>query len=105
MRFASVVARRPPAPASAAGVIAFVLAAVLSHGRSSPYNGYVLLAQALLHGQIAIAWPGAWIDALPFGNHYYIIEGPAPAIVLLPWVAVFGTANQTTLALLLCGVA
>jgi hypothetical protein len=105
MRFVNVAARSPLAPACAAGLAAFVLAAILAHGRSSPYNGYVLLAQALVHGQTAIAWPGAWIDALPFGNRYYIIEGPAPAILLLPWIAVFGTANQTTLALLLCGVA
>jgi hypothetical protein len=105
MRFANVAARWPLAPACAAGVLAFVLAAILSHGRSSPYNGYVLLAQALVHGQTAIAWPGAWIDALPFGNRYYIIEGPTPAVLLLPWVALFGGANQTTLALLLCGVA
>src|SRR5580692_2378935 len=105
MRFANTAARRPLVPACAAGLLAFMLAAILAHGRSSPYNGYVLLAQALLHGQTAIAWPGAWIDALPFGNRYYIIEGPTPAIVLLPWVALFGTANQTTLAILLCGVA
>src|SRR5580692_2455923 len=105
MRFANTAARSPLARACAAGLLAFVLAAILAHGRSSPYNGYVLLAQALVHGQTAIAWPGAWIDALPFGNRYYIIEGPTPAILLLPWVAVFGTANQTTLALVLCGVA
>ena len=104
MRFVKAAARSPIAPACAAGLLAFVLAAILSHGRSSPYNGYVLLAQALVHGQIAIDL-AAWIDALPYGDRYYIIEGPTPAILLLPWVAVFGTANQTTLALVLCGVA
>jgi hypothetical protein len=91
--------------ASIAGFVAFVLAAILAHGRSTPYDNYVLLAQAFLHGQVAIDWPGAWIDALPSAGRYYIIEAPLPAVLLLPWVAVFGHANQTTLALLLCGVA
>jgi hypothetical protein len=91
--------------ATGAGVLACILAAILAHGRSSPYNNYVLLAQAFTHGQVAIDWPGAWIDALPYLGHYYIIEGPLPAALLLPWVAVFGSANQTVLAVLLCGVA
>jgi hypothetical protein len=91
--------------ASIAGFVAFILATIFAHGRSTPYNNYVLLAQAMLHGQVAINWPGAWIDALPFAGRYYIIEAPLPAVLLLPWVAAFGSANQTTLALLLCGVA
>jgi len=88
-----------------AGLFAFVLAAILAHGRNSPYNGYVLLAQAFAHGRIAIDWPGPWIDALPLGGQYWVIEGPLPAVLLVPWVALFGSANQTLLALLLCGVA
>ena len=91
--------------AGLAGLAACVLAAILAHGRNSPFDNYVLLAQAFAHGQTAIRWPGAWIDALPFGGQYYIIEGPLPAALLVPWVAMFGTANQTVLAVLLCGVA
>src|ERR1700761_1138911 len=97
MRFVS-------ARALAAGAIAAVVTALIAHGRNSPYDNYVLLAQALLHGQAAINWPGSYIDALPFGGQYYVIEAPFPAVLLLPWVAIFGTANQTTLAILLCGV-
>jgi hypothetical protein len=88
-----------------AGFVAFVLSLLLSRFRSSPYNGYVLLAQAFVHGHIAINWPGAWIDALPFAGQYWVIEAPAPAVLLVPWVALFGTANQTLLAVLLCGIA
>ncbi len=105
MRFTSAALRRPAVRALVAGLIAFAFAALLSRGRSTPYNGYVLLAQAFAHGQIAIAWPGSWIDALPFAGQYWIIEAPFPAVLLLPWVAVFGSANQTVLAVLLCGVA
>jgi hypothetical protein len=91
--------------ASIAGAVAFVIAAIMAHGRNSPYNNYVLLAQAFAHGSAAINWPGSWIDALPLGGRYYIIEGPLPAVLLVPWVALFGGANQTLLALVLCGVA
>ncbi|HEY5350582.1 MAG TPA: hypothetical protein VIJ64_12640 [Candidatus Lustribacter sp.] len=101
MRFVNTPALR----AGGVGLAAFGLAAIFAHGRNSPYNGYVLLAQAFAHGRIAIAWPGAWIDALPFAGQYWIIEAPFPAVLLLPWVALFGGANQTLLALLLCGVA
>jgi len=99
MRFAS------SARALAAGVVAIVITALLAHGRNTPYNGYVLLAQAFLHGQIAIQWPGAWIDALPYAGRHWIIEAPFPSLLLLPWVAIFGSANQTLLTVLLCGVA
>jgi len=105
MRFDNAALRTPIARAVAAGLVAFIIAALLAHGRSTPYNGYVLLAQAFLRGQIAIQWPGAWIDALPYAGQHWIIEAPFPSLLLLPWVALFGGANQTTLTLLLCGVA
>ena len=92
-------------PSIVAGTLALIVIALFAHGRSSPYNNYVLLAQALLHGHAWIAWPGNYIDALPFNGQYYIIEGPMPAVLLLPFVAIFGTFNQTALAIVLGAVA
>ncbi|HTU71801.1 MAG TPA: hypothetical protein VMF11_15975 [Candidatus Baltobacteraceae bacterium] len=88
-----------------AGLVGLVIIALIAHGRSSPYNNYVLLAQAFLHGHAWINWPGNYIDALPYHGQYFIIEGPMPAILLLPFVAVFGTFNQTALAIALGAVA
>jgi hypothetical protein len=89
-----------------AGAVAFAVTAVVSHFRPTPYNNFVLLAQALLHGHTWIDWPGPYIDALAYGGKYYVIEAPMPAILLLPLVAVFGTAaNQTLLAMVLAAVA
>ncbi|MBV8490760.1 MAG: hypothetical protein JO199_09560, partial [Candidatus Eremiobacteraeota bacterium] len=89
-----------------AGLAAFVVTAIVSHRTPTPYNNYVLLADAWLHGHAWVSIPGNYIDALPFGGHYYIIEAPMPAVLLLPLVAAFGlAANQTFLAMLLCGVA
>ncbi|HEY2474245.1 MAG TPA: hypothetical protein VGI19_05525 [Candidatus Cybelea sp.] len=93
------------APALLAGLIAFAVTALLSHLKPTPYNNYVLLAQALLAGHTWIVWPGAYIDALPYHGQYFIIEAPLPAFLLLPLVALFGAqANQTALAAVLAGV-
>lgn len=88
------------------GIIATLVTLVAGHFRSTPYNNYVLLADALLHGHAWIAWPGAYIDALAYHGKHYIIEGPVPALLLLPYVAIAGTAaNQTLLSAILCGIA
>ncbi len=93
-------------PAYVAGFVAFVVTALVSHLRPTPYNNYVLLAQALLAGHAWIDWPGAYIDALAYNGHYFVIEAPLPALLLLPVVAVFGAhTNQTGLAAVLAAVA
>ncbi len=59
-----------------------------------------------MHGHTWIAWPGPYIDALAYNGQHYVIEGPLPAILLIPWVAIAGTAaNQTFLAAILAAVA
>lgn len=63
----------------------------------------MLLAQALLAGHAWIAWPGAYIDALAYNGQHYVIEGPLPALLLMPWIALTGSANQTALSALLFG--
>ncbi|MGA8576324.1 MAG: hypothetical protein WB609_11675 [Candidatus Cybelea sp.] len=93
-------------PAYAAALVAFLVTVIVSHVRPTPYNNFVLLAQALLHGHAWIDWPGPYIDALSYGGRYYIIEGPLPALLLLPLVAIVGThANQSLLAAVLAAIA
>ncbi len=89
-----------------AGIVATLITLIAGHFRTTPYNNYVLLAGALLHGHTWITWPGAYIDALAYRGQHYVIEGPVPALLLLPYVAIAGTAaNQTLLSAILCGVA
>jgi hypothetical protein len=92
-------------PSIVAGFFALVAIALAAHGRSTPYNNDVLLAQAFLQGHTWITWPGNYIDALAYQGRHYIIEGPFPAVLLLPLVALFGTFNQTWLAIVLGAVA
>ena len=91
-------------PSIIAGVVAFFVILLVSHGRSTPYNNFVLLAQAFLHGRAWIDWPGPYIDALAYNGQHWIIEAPMPALLLLPFVAIFGSANQTLLAVVLGAV-
>jgi hypothetical protein len=89
-----------------AGLAAAIVTFIVSRGHATPYNNFVLLAQAFLGGHAWINWPGAYIDALPFTDgKYYVIEAPLPAVLLLPFVATFGSANQTLLSIVLAGVA
>lgn len=88
-----------------AGAVALVVTATASLGRTTPYDNYVLLAQAMLEGHVWIHWPGAYIDALPYNGLYYVIEAPLPAILLLPYVALAASVNQTLLSILLTAIA
>ncbi|HEV3156594.1 MAG TPA: hypothetical protein VGZ00_04545 [Candidatus Baltobacteraceae bacterium] len=81
------------------GVIAGIVAAMLSGLAWTPYDNYVLLADAFLHGHVWINWPGESSDALLYHGLRYVIEGPLPAVLMIPAVAIFGNhANETYLA-------
>ncbi|MGH7729400.1 MAG: hypothetical protein ACREM2_11530 [Vulcanimicrobiaceae bacterium] len=90
-----------------AGFLVFLTLVLASPARPTQYNNYVYLASAFLHGHVWISnWPGPRIDALIFHGRPYIIEGPVPALLLLPGVALFGMdVDQQRLAALLAGVA
>lgn len=89
-----------------AGAVAFVLTLIASHLRSTPYNNYVLFANAVLHGRLWIDWPGPYIDAVLWNGHRFIVNDPLPGFLMIPFVALFGVAaNQTFLAVVLCALA
>jgi hypothetical protein len=93
-------------PSIVVGVLATLLIIISTGLRATPYNNYVLLADAFLHGHVWIRWPGPSIDALLYHGRYYIIEAPLPAILLLPATALLGThANETMLSAVLGGIA
>ncbi len=89
-----------------AGIVATVALLFASGFRATPYNNFVLLADAFRHGRVWIDWPGPYIDALAYAGKHYVIEAPLPAILLLPAVLLRGTnVNQTILSAILGGVA
>lgn len=89
-----------------AALAAFFAICAAAGFRATPYDNFVLLADAFRHGHVWIDWPGAYIDALRYRGRYYVIEAPLPAVLLLPAVMLRGTAvNQSLLAAALGGVA
>lgn len=92
--------------AAVVGMLGFLVSEIFAGGRVTPYNNYVLFADALLHGRLWIDWPGSYIDAVLFEGHRYIVNDPVPGLLMLPYVAFAGTAaNQTLVACALAGVA
>ena len=92
--------------AIAASVVTFVAMLIVYHARATPYDNYVILANAFLHGHVWVDTPGPWIDALTYQGRQYIIEGPLPAVLLVPAVAIWGLGtNQTLLSYILTALA
>jgi hypothetical protein len=97
------VTRRELTEFFVAGCVAAMVLLDISRLDSSVYNNYVRLAVAFLQGHVWIDWPGPYIDAIGYGGRHYVIEGPVPAILMMPFAAFFGLwTNQTAIA---CGTA
>jgi len=101
-----VVPLRRYSGAAVAASITFVVILISSHLRSTQQNNYVRVAYAWLHGRMWIDWPGRWMDAVQYNGHYYGVDGPVPALFMLPSVAIWGNAaNQTTVAIVFAAIA
>jgi hypothetical protein len=86
--------------------IALVVFLISTGLRNTPYDNHVLLADAWLHGRVWVDGPVWGVDAMRYGGHWYIIEGPFPAVLLLPLVAIFGLqANQVIVAAICAAIA
>ena len=54
------------------------------------YNNYSYLADALLHGRLYVDGMPAYLESVEFGGHVYMHFAPGPALLCLPFVALFG---------------
>ena len=84
--------------------IAFSLTSGL---KPTSFNNFVWLADAWLHGHLFLPhFPGNYIDAMPYHGRAWVVEAPTPAILLVPFVAIWGLqTNQTMLGIAFAGVA
>ena len=74
-----------------AAAAAFLLS---SPGQATPYDYFVRLADAFLHGRIALDAAPSWLNELvpaANGSGWYVVYPPMPAVLLVPFVAAFGT--------------
>jgi len=80
-------------------IIAFFVYWVTSTGYQTPYNYYVRLADAFLNGRLYLLDNPSWLNELipnPLGAGYYVVYPPLPAVLMAPFVAIFGLElNQT----------
>jgi hypothetical protein len=75
-------------------IIALValLVLLLTKGPSPGQNHFVYLADALLHGRLGVTGGGtALAEIVPYHGNFYVVYPPMPAVLLLPFVAVFDT--------------
>ena len=65
---------------------------LLSKGPPPGQNHFVYLADAFLHGRLGVTDGGTSLaEIVPFNGNYYVVYPPMPAVLLLPFVAIFGT--------------
>ena len=87
------VARRPDSVGTA--LVTILAAAVFlftAEREPQDFDYFVRLADAFLDGRLYVLEAPSWLNELvPGGGGWYVVYPPVPAILLMPFVAVFGT--------------
>ncbi len=56
----------------------------------NPYNQYERLADAMLHGRLNLIDPPQYLELARYPDGAFVINPPAPAVLLMPFVASWG---------------
>ncbi len=65
----------------------------LTSGGNTPYNYFIYLSQSFLKGEYWISSPPSWLNELvPDSGRFYVVYPPMPAILLMPFVFIFGAS-------------
>ena len=59
---------------------------------SAPH--FLYQAESLLHGHLDIGLPATTVDVVAIGGKSYIVYPPFPAVLLMPFVAIFGLSTS-----------
>ena len=78
----------------------------LSKGPPPGKNHFVYLAESFLHGRLGLTGSGtALAELIKYHGNYYVVYPPMPAIILLPFVAVWGTSvDQSLISIILASL-
>lgn len=68
----------------------------------SPVNYFVYQAESFLHGRWDLNLSPTFTDIVTIHGKYYIVYPPMPAIVLMPFVAIFGLQTSDVLFTAIC---
>jgi hypothetical protein len=81
--------------------VTYLLTALLLGRLSSPAFSYFdQLAAAFLNGRLFLESPGQTHDLSKFRGRWYVPFPPLPALLMLPWQALFGSVNTTLFSIL-----
>ncbi len=70
----------------------------LTSSENTPYNYFVRLADAFINHRLYLTEHPSWLSELiPIAGKYYVAYPPMPAILLIPFVAIFGTGFSQTI--------
>src|SRR2546422_2512694 len=85
-----------------AAIAAFTFAIYLaSSALYDPYNQYERLADSMLHGRLDLIDPPDYLELAHSPDGAYVINPPAPAVLLIPFVAIWGlNTNQVVISML-----
>jgi hypothetical protein len=86
----------------AAAFVLYMLPAALVQRTHSPPEAYFdQLASSFLHGQVSIAEPASNYDLTQHAGRWYVPFPPLPALLMLPWMAIFGNINTVVFSALI----
>jgi hypothetical protein len=71
----------------------------------NPYNQYERLADSMLHGRLDIADPPEYLELARYPDGAYVINPPAPAVFLMPFVAMWGFDTNEVIISMVIGAA
>ena len=75
-----------------------LLVFLLSKGPPPGHNHFVYLADAFLHGRLGLSGSGTSLAEIVNNNgNFYVVYPPMPAVLLVPFVAAFGTSFDLSL--------
>lgn len=69
-------------------IITFLVYSISSRGEGAQWNHFIYLADSFLHGHLYIQ--NILTELAIWDNHYFVVYPPMPAILLMPFVALFG---------------
>lgn len=88
--------------AACIAILVFVIYFVTSKG-STPYDHYVRLADAFLHGRLYLVDAPSWLELARVGDKGFLMEPPGPTLFLLPWVAIWGLSTNQVIVTMIVG--
>ncbi|HEX4923578.1 MAG TPA: hypothetical protein VFV50_05810 [Bdellovibrionales bacterium] len=85
--------------------LTFTIYYVSSTGEGNIYNYHVLLADAIRHGRLDLGRNYTHLELVELEGRFYTVFPPGPALLLLPWVSLFGPKISQPLLSIFAGAA